>query len=395
MVSYTMYKEAFADIPKPFAFLDLDKLNQNIQQIITLSEKKQIRIASKSLRSIDVMRHILAADAKFCGIMCFTAPEALFLAEQGFHDLLLGYPIWNPNHIAAIARMTAAGTPITLMVDSLAHVEHIESIARKTGVVLRLCLDVDCSMDFFGLHFGVWRSPIRSVQASIALAERIAASEHLQLDGIMGYEAQIAGVGDANPNTKLRNPLIRFLKLKSAKELAAKREQLVTALRSKGIVPRFVNGGGSGSLHTTCKEDVVTEVTVGSAFYAPGLFDHYRAYRFQPAAGYAIEIVRQPRSDIYTCQGGGYTASGAIALDKLPVPYLPEGARLLPMEGAGEVQTPIRYNGHEKLQLGDPVFLRHSKAGELCERFMELQIYSQGKAIQVMKTYRGEGRCFL
>jgi len=395
VASYTEYRQAFEGIPMPFAYLDLDLLEQNIQHVLTLSGSKQIRIASKSIRSREVLKRILDYDSRFIGLMCFTADEAIFLAEHGFQDLLLGYPIWDRHAIHAIARKVAEGNQITLMVDSIQHVEHIEKIAEQVGCKLPLCIDLDLSMDFFSLHFGVWRSPIRTAADGVRLAERIASSSHVTLDGIMGYEAQIAGVGDANPGAKMRNQLVRYLKHKSIKQIASIRAEFIHTLHAKGIVPRIVNGGGSGSLDSTCAEEVVTEVTVGSAFYSPVLFDYYDNFRFQPAAGYAIEIVRQPRADIYTCLGGGYTASGAIALDKQPKPYLPEGTELLSMEGAGEVQTPILYRGSEPLKLGDPIFMRHSKAGELCERFKELHILTQGQVTQTMLTYRGEGRCFL
>ena len=59
------------------------------------------------------------------------------------------------------------------------------------------------------------------------------------------------------------------------------------------------------------------------------------------------------------------------------------------------MQTPIRYNGPEKLQLGDPIFLRHAKAGELCERFTHLLVVADGALVDTFTTYRGDGQCFL
>lgn len=189
--------------------------------------------------------------------------------------------------------------------------------------------------------------------------------------------------------------MIRLLKQRSIPRLAERRKQIVEALKARGAKLRFVNGGGTGSIETTIKEDVVTEVAVGSGFYAPGLFDHYMTFQHQPAAGFAIEIVRRPKDDIYTCLGGGYIASGSTDANKQPVPYLPAGSALTDLEGAGEVQTPIVYRGPEKLSLGDPIFLRHSKAGELCERFTDLHLISQGKIVETVPTYRGEGKNFL
>jgi D-serine deaminase-like pyridoxal phosphate-dependent protein len=328
--------------------------------------------------------------------MCFTVPEALYLAEQGFTDLLLGYPASDARLLASIAMYQREGRSITMMVDCETHVEQAEAAAAKYGVRLPLCVDIDMSIDVPGLHFGVWRSPIRSTTAALSLIERITQSKHVVLDGLMGYEAQVAGLGDRVPGQALKNTIVRLLKRRSIREAATRRAELVAAIERLGIPPlRFVNAGGTGSLHTSSVEPTVTEVTAGSGFYSPGLFDHYRDFTLLPAAGYAIEIVRQPRGDLYTCLGGGYTASGAAGSDKLPRPYLPQGTTLLAMEGAGEVQTPIRYNGLEELKLGDPIFMRHSKAGELCERFAHLYYISNGSIVGKTTTYRGDGLCFL
>ena len=170
---------------------------------------------------------------------------------------------------------------------------------------------------------------------------------------------------------------------------------LVREVERAGHDLRFVNAGGSGSLALNATEDAVTEVTAGSAFYGPVLFGHHNDYTYYPAAGYAIPVVRRPSEDTFTCLGGGYTSSGAGGPETLPTPYLPEGARLTRFEGAGEVQTPIAYRGEESLRLGSPVFMRHAKAGELCERFEKLWLCSGGEVVEEVLTYRGQGQCFL
>jgi D-serine deaminase-like pyridoxal phosphate-dependent protein len=392
---YAYYRAIFAGHRMPFAYLDLDLLEQNIRQIVVSAGEKRIRLASKSLRSVAVLRHILKADLKFQGIMCFTAAEAAYLASQGFDDLLLGYPTWNEQDLALVARATAAGTSITLMIDSIEHVERIETVAHEHGVRLPLCLEIDMSMEMPGLHFGVWRSSVRTVEQARPIIERIRNSSHVWLDGLMGYEAQIAGVGDKAPGRSIKNILIQQLKRRSIHEVAERRAALVKLINSYGISLRFVNGGGTGSMATTRSEEAVTEITVGSGFYAPALFDNYRDFRYQPAAAYAIEIVRHPRPSIYTCLGGGYIASGSVGPEKQPLPYLPHGARLDSLEGAGEVQTPIKYEGNIALRLGDPIFMRHSKAGELCERFTHLLLVKNSSIVDEVTTYRGDGQCFL
>jgi D-serine deaminase-like pyridoxal phosphate-dependent protein len=157
----------------------------------------------------------------------------------------------------------------------------------------------------------------------------------------------------------------------------------------------LVNGGGSGSIATTAAEDVVTEVTAGSGLYAPALFDRYRAFRPRPAALYCVAVVRRPGGGVATAQGGGYPASGPAGRDRLPSPYLPPGLRLTALEGAGEVQTPLAGRGAGALRPGDRVYLRHAKAGELCERFNTLLLLQGHRVVDEVPTYRGEGMAFL
>jgi len=392
---YAYYKQVFADRRMPFAYLDLNLLDQNIRQVVARADDKRVRLASKSLRSVAVIRRILESNPCFQGIMCYTTREAVYLASQGFDDLLVGYPAWNEQDIAAVARATETGAHITLMVDCVEHVEQIEAVASQHGVRLPLCLEMDMSLDLPGLHFGVWRSPIRTAEQARPAIERIKASSHTWLDGLMGYEAQIAGVGDNFPGNRIKNTIVQQLKRRSIREVADRRAALIKLVESYGLPLRFINGGGTGSIVTTGAEAGVTEITVGSAFYAPALFDNYRDFRYQPAAGFAIEIVRQPQPTIYTCLGGGYIASGSVGPEKQPQPYLPRGARLEALEGAGEVQTPIRYRGDIRLRPGDPVFMRHSKAGELCERFTHLLLVMDGAIQEEVTTYRGDGQCFI
>ncbi len=392
---YDYYRNIFRGQAMPFAYLDLDLLDENIRDIKSRTGGKRVRLASKSLRSVAVIRRILDADACFQGLMCFTAQEAAYMAQQGFDDLLIGYPCWHEKDIAAVARATAAGTHIMLMIDSIEHVEQAEKVAQKYDVRLPLCLDIDMSSNFPGLHFGVWRSSLRTVEQVQPMLERILNSSHVWLDALMGYEAQIAGLGDHYPGKAAKNRLVQMLKRRSVVEIAERRAAIVNLIERHGVQLHVVNGGGTGSMRTTRAEEVVTEITVGSGFYSPTLFDNYRDFRYQPAAGYAIEIVRQPGPSLYTCLGGGYIASGAVGTDKQPKPYLPHDARLDPLEGAGEVQTPIKYEGTTQLHLGDPIFMRHSKAGELCERFTHLLLVSQGAIVDTVTTYRGDGQCFI
>jgi D-serine deaminase-like pyridoxal phosphate-dependent protein len=210
----------------------------------------------------------------------------------------------------------------------------------------------------------------------------------------MSYEGQLAGVGDNVPGSPVRSMAIRAMQHVSRGELRERRAAVVAAVRE--IAPlQFVNGGGTGTLESTSAEEAVTEIAAGSGLYGPGLFDTYQHFQPRPAAFFVLSVVRRPTPDIATVLGGGCIASGAAGADRLPTPAWPSGLRLIPTEGAGEVQTPLRGPGAQALRLGDRVWFRHAKAGELCEHVDQLHVVDGEHIRASVPTYRGERKTFL
>lgn len=392
---YEAYRQALRGRTLPCAFVDLELWKANVEAVSRRAAGLPVRVASKSVRSVGMLRRILAADRMFRGVMCLTAREAAHLAGHGIDDLLVGYPVLADEELAAAAGVVAAGGRLVLTFDCAEHVDRLAAAASRHGVTFALCLDVDLSSQFPGLYFGVRRSPVKTPATALELARLVSRFPQLHLEAVLGYEAQIAGVPDAVAGQWARNTLMRLLKRLSRRQVARRRAAVVGALAGAGFALRFVNGGGTGSLESTRRDPSVSELTAGSGFYSPALFDGYRDFRHLPAAGFALPITRRPAPGLFTCLGGGYVASGAAGRDKLPVPYLPRGARLLANEGAGEVQTPVLYRGPQRIDLGDPVCFRHAKAGELCERFDRLLLIDDGEVVGEEITYRGEGECFL
>jgi D-serine deaminase-like pyridoxal phosphate-dependent protein len=395
---YEEYERIFAEVEAPFAFVDLDAMAANATEMLGRAGGKPIRVASKSLRCRTLQERILRSDAGFEGQMTFTLPETLWLAEQGFENLLLAYPTADIEALGELALRSAAnpeGAPI-VMVDCSEHLDAIESVLGAGAPPVRVCIDVDASWWALGgrAKVGPKRSPIHTVEQAVALAREIDGRPQLDLAALMSYEGQIAGVGDRPPGRRLRGSAIRFMQRRSAAELAERRGAIVAAIREFAPLP-IVNGGGTGSLELTAAEELVTEVTAGSGFYAPALFDHYSRFSLTPAAGFALPIVRKPAAGVATALGGGYLASGSGDPSRLPAPWLPAGLHLDPEEGAGEVQTPLLGPPAASLSIGDRAYLRHAKAGELCERFDALHLVEGGEIVDVVPTYRGEGKVFL
>jgi D-serine deaminase-like pyridoxal phosphate-dependent protein len=322
--------------------------------------------------------------------MTYTASETAFWAERGERDLLLAYPTLSPADAALLARANDAGATAAVVVDCVEHLEPLAAAARAHATRIPVVLEVDMAFRPLGhlVHIGVRRSPLRGVRDVVALARRAAATQGLTFHGVMAYEAQIAGVPD-------RGAAVRLMKRASSSDVARARAEVKAALEQAGLPPAVFNGGGTGSLQACAREDSLTEVTAGSGFVDSHLFDAYRGLTLRPAAYFSLQVVRRPAEGLLTCHGGGYVASGAAGRDRLPVPALPAGLSLLDLEGAGEVQTPLRTTGDTPLELGDPVFFRHAKAGELAEHF-EGYILIRGERVEARApTYRGLQKCFL
>jgi L-gulono-1,4-lactone dehydrogenase len=407
---YQRLEHATAGLEAPFAIVDLDALWENAADLERRAGPKPIRLASKSVRCRPLQERILARGG-FRGTLAFTLPEALWLASHRTDDLVVAYPTADAHALRALAERAAGrpgsegpdGVRVTVMVDSVEQIELLERVVpRGAGAQLRVCIDIDAGWRAFGgrLRVGAKRSPLHTPGQAAGLARAILGREDLRLVGMMAYEAQIAGVGDTPPGRPVRAGAIRLLQARSARELAGRRAAIVAAVEDaiadRGGAPlEFVNGGGTGSLERTAAEPAVTEVAAGSGLYGPTLFDAYRSFTPRPAALFALPVVRRPGPGAVTVLGGGYLASGPADAARLPRPHLSGGLGLDRQEGAGEVQTPLLGAAADALAIGDRVYFRHAKAGELCERFASLHLLEGDRIVEELPTYRGKGQCFL
>lgn len=387
------YEAAFTTIERPFAYVNLDFLDQNIRFIQQQLNGKRLRIATKSIRSIDMMYYLQGQFQSLTGWMTFSARETLFLLENGFDSLLCGYPVWEEEAVEAIILFVKEGKEIIWMVDSYEGWSWLDRMGQKHQVCLSICLDINVSTPLPFIYFGTKRSPISKEQELVTLCEAGKSFKFTRVVGLMGYEAQIAGVGD-RPLETWKRWVVSIFKRISKNSVTSWRRRAVEIIESYFGPLMFVNGGGSGSINWTSTQKEVTEMTIGSAFYAPTLFDQFPELILKPAVGFALRVTRKPEPTIVVCHGGGYVASGALSKDKFPQSHLPAGVTFLTNEGPGEVQTPLQLHENQ-LDIGDTVYFRHAKAGELCERFETLYGCRGTNIVQTFKTYRGEGKCFL
>jgi D-serine deaminase-like pyridoxal phosphate-dependent protein len=394
------YRRALDGRPLPAALVDLDALDANIDFLLSplRAGGKKLRVATKSLRCPALLAHIAArAGAAYGGVMTYSAAETAWLVDEGATDLLLGYPTAQPSDAALLARANRAARA-AVIVDAVEQIDVLAAAAVAAGTRIPVVVEIDMAYRPLGaaaVHVGVRRSPLRSVDDVVALAARVRDRAGLYFHGVMGYEAQIAGLTDRSPFSSWRNLPRRGMKRLSRRQVERTRAELVRALAARDLAPAIVNGGGTGSLDWASAESALTEVTAGSGFLDSLLFDYYSNLSLKPAIFFALQATRRPGPGIVTCHGGGFIASGDGGADRLPRPCLPAGCALLPLEGAGEVQTPVRLPAGVDVRLGDPIFFRHAKAGELAEHFNRYCLI-RGDAVEAsVPTYRGLGHCFI
>ncbi|MBY3987881.1 alanine racemase [Rhodococcus fascians] len=379
-------------LESPSAAVDLTALDANAAALRARANGVPIRIASKSVRCRAVMNRVLAAQG-VSGVMAYSLREAIWLARDGVDDILMGYPTVDRTALAEVVNDRVLSGRITLMVDDVAQLDLVRDAARSDLLKPRICIDVDASLRVGPLHIGVRRSPLRDPE-QVAQFARQARSRGFRVVGLMFYEAQIAGVPDANVAVELMKSL-------SSREIGARRTAVVDAVTAAIGPLEIVNSGGTGSIDFSAADPAVTEVTAGSGLFAPTLFDRYRAFSAEPSLFFALPVVRKPTPRIATAFGGGYIASGPASWSRSPRPVgwsrraagvVTSGLKLLRNEGAGEVQTPV--SGAEEVRIGDRIWFRHAKAGELCERFDTLSLVHSDGSVDAVPTYRGEGMAF-
>ncbi len=381
----------------PTAVVDLDAFDANLDALAERARGLPIRLATKSLRVPAAIDRALAHPA-YSGVLAYSVPEALCLHARGIRDIVIGYPSLDRPALTRMFAEAGACGNITVMIDSVDHldiIEHARTARAEAGAAsVRVCIDVDSSYrpaeSWLGdrVHIGGRRSPIRDPRSAVTLARQVAARPGFDLVGMMFYEGQIAGTADAGRS--VRQAIVRAMQRASIAELTERRAAVIAAVREIADL-EFINGGGTGSFESSSVEGTLTELAAGSGLFSPGLFDGYTHFRHRPAAYFVSPVVRRPAPGWVTVFKGGYIASGVPGPDRLPTIAWPQGLDYSSLEGPGEVQTPLTGPGAESLRIGDLVWFRHAKAGELAEHFNEFQIVSQDRISDAWTTYRGEG----
>jgi 3-hydroxy-D-aspartate aldolase len=238
-------REAAARLSTPCLLLELETLEHNVAAMMALVRRygRQLRPHVKAHKCTAIARRQLAAGA--VGLCCATVREAEVMAAAGLDGLLVTSPLTAPGMVERLARARDRIGDIALVVDSEAGVEALAagaSVDRPIGAVVEI--DV-----------GQGRTGVTRPADAIRLARRIETLPQLRYRGVQAYYGHLQHV-----------PAYADRKAKAAEQWA-RLQPFLDALRTEGLPPGIITGGGTGTHHLDLEEGPFTEIQPGSYLF--------------------------------------------------------------------------------------------------------------------------------
>lgn len=174
---YFRFREIILARRLPLAFVDLDKFDRNIAFVASTQRNtgKTIRVHSRSVRCLDLLKRIFdLVDDVYKDVMTISMEETAYLTENGLDDFIVAYPTVQSSDMELLAEMTRKGVQVSLMADSMEQLAAMSAAGQKAGVKIKACLEIDMtyrSLNARGIHLGLRRSPVRSVEEALAVSD--------------------------------------------------------------------------------------------------------------------------------------------------------------------------------------------------------------------------------
>ena len=378
----------------PTMVVDLDAFDANAADLARRAGGTPLRVATKSLRVPALVARALAADG-FSGAMGYSLREALWLHEQGLcSDIVLGYPTVDRAALERLVSSPSAAAAITLMVDCVEHLDVVDSVRSSKAVAIRVAIDLDAGLRMGGQHVGPKRSPLYDVPDILRLARTVVDRRGFALVGVMTYEGQVAGVPDNVPTQKAKSTAgaPAQVRLGRAAEGTPPRDRRRPGRRRR----RWSSGTPAAPARWSPRPPTPSSPRSrpAPACWCRASSTTTRPSQPRPAAYFGVPVLRRPTPTMVTVAGGGFVASGPHGADRMPQPWAPPALHLTGLEGAGEVQTPLTGPAAATLRVGDTVWFRHAKSGELFEHANDVHLLAGDAIVETVPTYRGTGHSF-
>jgi D-serine deaminase-like pyridoxal phosphate-dependent protein len=245
----------------PALLVDLNVLDTNIARISATCRNHGVawRPHIKGNKTVEIIRREIAAGA--IGITCAKLGEAEVLGHAGIKDILIANQIVGAAKVARLVALRRE-VDVKVAVDSVANCAPIAQAACAAGVTIGVVIEVNIGMNRAGVEPG---------DATVALANAIAALPGVRLVGVMGWESHAVTIAD--PDEKARVVAAAIGLLTSSAQ----------ACRKAGHRIDIVSCGGSGTFPHCAAQPGVTEVQAGGAIFSDMRYRNLYHLDFAPA----------------------------------------------------------------------------------------------------------------
>lgn len=232
-------RRKIGDLPTPALVIDAAVAQRNIARLARYAEQNHLAIRphTKTHKSRFLARLQLAAGA--IGLTVAKVGEAEQMIGAG-DDLLMAYPAVDPSRCSRLAALSRNQT-IRVAVDSVQAVEALAAAARREGGVIGLLVDLDV---------GMGRTGVATARDSLKIAQQIAKTRGVRLDGLLIYPGHIWAAAAE------QMPLLSTV---------CERVQETLALwRKSGLEAKIVSGGSTPTAYQSHLVEGLTEIRPGT-----------------------------------------------------------------------------------------------------------------------------------
>jgi len=242
-IAHRDFRDITKDVlPTPAMVVDLDLFQRNVKHMADQAKSAGIHVRPhvKVHKSVDVARRQIAQGA--IGLTCATVAEAELFSGAGIKNVLWTKQPASVNNIQRAVALSKKDPSFMFVVDDPLVAGWVEEAASARNTKLRIAVSVYAGMDRQGIENG---------QPAVDLAQRIARSKIMQLEGFMAYSGGAAHTKTWSARRKRSND-----------DLAGVRETVALAKKA-GLPVKIVSGGSTGTYNMD-HEHGLTELEAGS-----------------------------------------------------------------------------------------------------------------------------------
>jgi D-serine deaminase-like pyridoxal phosphate-dependent protein len=271
------------DIDTPALVLDLDAFEHNLDTMAALLAPTgtKLRAHAKTHKSPVVALAQMRRGA--IGQCVQKVAEAEALAWGGVPDILVSNQVIAPRKLARLAALSSIAR-VAVCADDEHGIAQIEQAAEAAGLRMTVLVEIDV---------GAGRCGVEPGPAAVALAERIAASQHLIFGGLQAYH------GSAQHR---RTPEERHAAIAHA---ADGTRRTVEQCRQRGLACAIVGGAGTGTFALEAASGVWTEIQAGSyAFMDADYARNQAPPPFRHALFVLAQVMSAPKAGLAVLDAG-------------------------------------------------------------------------------------------